>query len=161
MRPTSTAADPARPTGQARGALCASGWCDASGASPVCALTNGCQQLKSAVPATSTGVYVIDADPAVAPTPPFSVYCDMDYDGGGWTLVMKLTTGATFEYASAHWTAETVVNEVDAAPNTAAPGTDAKLAAFSHVRGSALRLEWLDPPLHNFRYGALADRTAL
>ena len=58
------------------------------------------------------GVYRIDPDGRHGPVKPFDVYCDMVTDGGGWTLAMTGAPGSTvFNYASAYWTNNTLLNE--------------------------------------------------
>jgi hypothetical protein len=88
----------------------------------------------------------------------------MTTDGGGWTLVMKLTSGTnTFEYDASAWTTTDLVNPDDVMPNAAPAGANAKLASFNDVAGQALRLEWIDPNLAGaaFVYDALGGQTAL
>lgn len=46
-----------------------------------------CQALRTANPAAESGIYTIDPDDAYGPCPPLSVYCDMTYNDGGWTLI--------------------------------------------------------------------------
>ncbi|MFW0862568.1 MAG: DUF2341 domain-containing protein [Candidatus Komeilibacteria bacterium] len=56
-------------------------------------LPTSCLDQLSQNPASSSGVYTIDPGPGVDP---FDVYCDMETDGGGWTLVHVATnTDAT------------------------------------------------------------------
>ena len=51
--------------------------------------------------ATTDGLYRIKPN---SQTPEFSVYCNMTYAGGGWTLVLKADGGqANFIYSSALW----------------------------------------------------------
>jgi hypothetical protein len=56
----------------------------------------------------SDGVYWINL-PIVGPT---QVFCIMTntINGGGWMMMMKATTGTTFNYASTYWTAVNTLN---------------------------------------------------
>ena len=58
-----------------------------------CGVPKSCQAIKAADPALPSGVYTIDID-ANGGIPPMQVYCDQDTDGGGWTMVFKLSDGA-------------------------------------------------------------------
>jgi hypothetical protein len=50
-----------------------------------------CKAVKAAVPSAVSGLYTIDPDGAEGPLPPLSVYCDMEFDNGGWTLIQSFT----------------------------------------------------------------------
>ena len=58
-----------------------------------------CLEHLSAVPDAPSGVYEIQPGPA----PPVDVYCDMETDGGGWTLVASSADEALDDAAGA-WT---------------------------------------------------------
>ena len=64
-----------------------------------------CKTLLAANPSTlgKNGFYTIDTDGADAKAP-FSVYCEMSLDGGGWTLVGHSAPGGTPPFG---WTTAT------------------------------------------------------
>jgi hypothetical protein len=127
---------------------CASRVCDAMG---TCVLGTSCLAIRDAGQTTS-GVYPIDVDGA-GTQPPFDAYCDQGQAGGGWTLVMKLSsTDDELAFDAPYWDTAALLAPADLAPNTLPQGVNAKLEAFNLVTGAALRLEWRDPADHAFTY---------
>lgn len=60
---------------------CAAGYSGANCES----LPTSCQEIHAAEPSAPTGSYLIDVD-GDGPLAAFNAWCDMDFDGGGWTL---------------------------------------------------------------------------
>lgn len=75
-----------------------------------------CLAIKTANPTAPSGTYTIDLDGAGA-SAPFQVYCDMDTDGGGWTMVYKVTSGSNVN-PNLLWNSATPQNEDVAATLT-------------------------------------------
>ncbi len=131
----------------ARGGL--DGGSQASGAA-------SCKQLLADFPATGSGVYWLDPD-GTGLGLGFQTYCDMTTDGGGWTLIMKLTSDATFNWAASYWTTANTLNESDL--NFSADA-NAKYASFNLVAGNELM--YYRPGVGAFmKYGYADARTPL
>ncbi len=69
------------------------------------------QQRAAGLQPVPTGVYWIQPG---TNAPAFQVFCDMDTDGGGWTMVFKITAGSGVNPVST-WTSTTPTNEGAAA----------------------------------------------
>ena len=91
------------------------------------------------------GVYWINL-PYVGPT---QIYCLLNskIDGGGWMMMMKATTGTTFNYSSAYWTGVNTLN-----PSFYNRGNaDAKFDAMNYFYAKDMMALWPDIP---WNYGS-------
>jgi hypothetical protein len=88
------------------------------------------------VPTSPSAVYLVDPD-GPGGAAPFRAFCEMTFDGGGWTLVLKVNgTRTTFLHDSALWQdANTFQPE---SPNL--DTTEAKLAGFATMPFGYLRV---------------------
>ena len=118
--------------GCAESADCGVGLC----AGEICVLAGSCKALKEAHPGASSGLFDLDPD-GQGPNTPFKAYCDMDKDGGGWTLVMRFAPqNSQFNFYNAHWTMSSVVNGDVTHPEDP---SDGKFPAYNAVIGGELR----------------------
>ncbi|MCG8421675.1 MAG: hypothetical protein MJE77_27460 [Proteobacteria bacterium] len=105
----------------------------------VCARPASCAALRAAGSASSTGVYPLDPD-GDGPLAPFDAWCDMDADGGGWTLVASVVNDSTRRWNGLDvWTGDTVFGTI--ADRTV---SDFKSLAFARVRGSDFLVRTVD-----------------
>ena len=94
-----------------------------------------CLAILTAVPDATDGAYTIDPDGAGG-SDPFDVYCDMTNDGGGWTLILKGTTDATFNYTANYWTTSNTLNETDLTLTAASAKYESfNTLSFESIRG--------------------------
>ena len=76
--------------GDCDGVLTASDCDDSDSAVVYC---NSCHQFIQNHPGAADGTYTIDLDGSGGSSP-FSIYCDMTQDSGGWALVARMTTAS-------------------------------------------------------------------
>lgn len=72
------------------------------------------------------------------------IYCILNpaYDGGGWMMMMKATTGTTFSYGSTHWTTTSTLNPTD----TTRGNADAKFDTMNYFLAKDMLAVWPDIP---------------
>lgn len=96
-----------------------------------CMTFASCQAVEQQFPSAPSGVYSINAGTGV-----FRAYCELEADGGGWTLALKVDgTQTTFAYDAAIWTDATLLGE--ASPDL--DNTQAKLETFNAIAFTQLR----------------------
>ena len=76
------------------GFACSGGTTCVAGA---CTPLASCAAILARFPTATSGTYSIDPDGTGAAFGTIPVYCDMSTDGGGWTMVYKLTSGVAGE----------------------------------------------------------------
>lgn len=71
----------------------------------VCDYLGSCLEILAADRNAASGPYSIDIDGLQGPEQPISVYCDMDTNGGGWTLGLNLNTsdGHVMWWSNPRW----------------------------------------------------------
>ena len=94
------------------------------------------QQIKSLLGTNTDGVYWINL-PVVGAT---QIYCIMDtnWNGGGWMMAMKATTGTTFNFDATYWTVTNTLNPSDNTQNNA----DAKFHSFNYFGAKDVMARW-------------------
>jgi hypothetical protein len=111
-----------------------------AGGGGTAATARSCKDLLARDPGRASGVYEIDPDGAGG-TAPFSAYCEMGDQEGGWTLALKIDGEAsTFGYSSELWENTFTLNEAFADLDE----QEAKLATFHTVPFTELRVGMTD-----------------
>jgi hypothetical protein len=98
-----------------------------------CRVAQSCAEILQHIPGSRDGVYSI----APNTTAPFSAFCDMTRDGGGWTLLLKANGDSTLGYSKSAWTDASLLNPTDL---TTQPG-NAKYQSFLSLPITTLRSE--------------------
>jgi len=99
--------------------------------------------IKAAYPYAPDGVYWIDLPTSGATR----TYCLMDdaYDGGGWMLMLKATTGTTFQYSANYWTTDNTLNST----LTSEDDGDAKFDVMNKFEAKDMMAIWPDIQLNS------------
>jgi len=126
------AANPATPTPQVCKVTNGAGTVAAANVTSVsvtCTTSTSCNQIHTSFPSLPSGSYNIAAGGSA-----FGVYCDMTDNGGGWTLVAKLSglndaALQTWSYDQPIWTNNTTLNP----SSTDISETEAKFLSYSTV----------------------------
>ena len=116
-----------------------------------------CKQISDLRSGADSGVYWINPDGNYK----FEIYCDMDYDGGGWTILMNIDqTNNQFGYSSDYWTNDETFNTgSQLEPNDGSDDISSKYESFSRLKGDELMVTFSDPE-HQIRYVDFNSMTA-
>lgn len=105
---------------------------------------SSCKTIKTDYPSSTSGVFWIDPDGSTSTISPYTVYCDMSTDGGGWTFVATVTNfgdganqGSWLQTTPTpnRWESSDSFGTLD--PNVNA---DFRSAAFHQVAGTAVMI---------------------
>ncbi|MSQ82892.1 MAG: hypothetical protein EXR77_08245 [Myxococcales bacterium] len=94
-----------------------------------------CADLKTKVPLAKDGPYWLNPAGSGA----FLGWCDMTFDGGGWTLAMRMANNGTLGYASGYWTDKNLLNEAPGGSVDPTLNNNAKLGSYNTLVGTSLR----------------------
>jgi hypothetical protein len=119
-------------------------------------------EIVTTVPATylQDGSYWLTAETTTGPLV-FSSWCDMSYEGGGWTLAMIIDDDSTGEYPynDTRWVTEAGAYD-DPQPTSGGFGETVKYHAFNWTVADVIRLQFTVPE-YNLLYSSLDGRTLL
>lgn len=97
---------------QANGSLCAEGTCELG----ICSRNSpsqagqSCLTLRQTHGDAQTGVWWLDPDGPFGVWQPYAAWCDMQFLGGGWTLLLKVDAKGQLGYDSPLWTSIATLN---------------------------------------------------
>ena len=130
-------------TGPCHDGTCKQGICDAK----LVATRIGCAKSSAAASCKAillndtdrpSGVYWLDTDGSKPADPGHRALCDMELDGGGWTLLLKSSGDCTLHYYSHYWSKHDLLNEAD----TTIEANNAKFMAYNYMKIGELRAVW-------------------
>lgn len=110
-----------------------------------CAVQESCLAIKTSVPSSSSGIYTIDPD-GPGPQQQLQVFCDMNDDQGGWTLLSRFATtdAANWMLDSGEWWFNKITES--GATTNVTTNADMLSRAFWTVKGTEIRLSRSDNP---------------
>ncbi|MEM7153132.1 MAG: fibrinogen-like YCDxxxxGGGW domain-containing protein [Myxococcota bacterium] len=119
------------------------------GCLPDCTVALTCQHIIEVEPSVGSGAYVIDPD-GTGGEAPFSVYCDMETDDGGWTLAARFSNADAESWMldSGEWWYVTTVESGQ--PTSRDANEDLLSAAFWSVPADEFKLSRTDNPDDGF-----------
>ncbi|HCP47950.1 MAG TPA: hypothetical protein DIU15_18060, partial [Deltaproteobacteria bacterium] len=103
-----------------------------------------------------TGLYTLDPDGSRSGEDPFSAWCDMETDGGGWSLVMRCVD-SYIDYSDALWENTSLLDENNY--DFGAEGCS-KYAAYNAVSFQELRTSYPDDLSNDFVEDLGADQAS-
>jgi len=135
--------------------------CGPDGCGGLCGMCESCKSILDFGGAQGDGVYQLDPDGVGVGEPAYDAYCDMTTNGGGWTLVAKLTNSddENWMWNKPIWNSNTLLNEADF---DVTQDQDAKFRAWNDVVSEAILIRefvhW-DMPLLETKPGCIQHKS--